>query len=54
MKLETLQGWDAYFSEWARRHVSPATWDRINWQDYNYGMALKLEKAIGALQAVPE
>ena len=54
MKLETLEGWDVYFSEWARRHVSPATWNRIKWQDYNHGMALKLEKAIGAVQAVPD
>jgi len=54
MKLEILAGWDEYFSEWARRHVSPATWDRIKWQNYNLRVALKLEKAIGALQAVPE
>lgn len=53
MKAEILESWDEYFSEWARRHVSPATWDRIKWQDYNHGMAVKLEKAIGVLQAVP-
>jgi hypothetical protein len=53
MKLEILEGWDEYFSEWARRHVSPATWDRIKWQNYNLRVALKLEKAIGVLQAVP-
>lgn len=53
MTLEILEGWDGYFSEWARRHVSPATWDRIKWQNYNRGMVLKLEKAIGVLQAVP-
>ena len=53
MKLGTLEDWDGYFGEWARRNVSPATWDRINWQDYNPGMVLKLEKAITPLQATP-
>jgi len=54
MKLESLEDYDAFFSEWAKRHVSPATWDRIKWQHYSKGTVLKLEKAIAPLQAVTD
>jgi len=49
MEPETLEGWDVYFSEWAKRNLSQATWDRIKWQGYRHSMVLKLEKAIAPM-----
>jgi hypothetical protein len=44
-----LNDWDQYFANWARRHVSASTWDRIKWQ-YTQGIVPKLETAIAPLQ----
>ena len=32
MAVSTIDGWDQYFIEWARRNVSESDWQRIKWQ----------------------
>ena len=49
MNEENLNDWDQYFGDWARRHVSTFTWDRITWQ-YNEDIVPKLESSIAPLQ----
>lgn len=43
----TLGLWEEYFQEWAKRNVSPSTWDRIRWNYTNTGVDEKVEAAIG-------
>ena len=49
MEVENLLTWDAYFSLWAERNVSSATWDRIKWQ-FAGTIIPKMERAIAHKQ----
>ena len=41
----TLELWEGWFQDWAKRHISRSTWDRIKWS-YAGGIEKKVEAAI--------
>ena len=49
MDEDDLIGWDTYYGNWARRHVTPDIWDRLKWQ-YSGGMVPKMELVIAELR----
>jgi hypothetical protein len=42
----TLGLWEEWFQDWAKRYISPSTWERIKW-NYSASIEEKVEAAIG-------
>ena len=46
MTREEVEGWEVYFSEWARRHLSDIDWERVKWNYTTGHLDSRVDEAI--------